>query len=264
MRDISRPDRVEPLANHHASLAFGVPDSAPGTIYALSVSGGVRLSAGEERAVVFGRNRPDVDVCVGEDDLRISRSQGAVTYRAGLWWLTNTGHRALQLPHSLMLFPEDDPHPVDPGYTPVFVSGTARRQHLLELYVTGDDGRRPRPAPNSATLRDKPWALSSDERLALVSLAQKYLLHEAYPQPCTWQQVAADLSGMQPSQQWTSKRAEHLVAGVRRRLSRGGVPGLTREEVGEPVGNMLNHNLVMELLQTRTLVPPDLLLLDDI
>ncbi len=39
------------------------------------------------------------------------------------------------------------------------------------------------------------------------------------------------------------------------------MPGLTREEVGEPVGNMLNHNLITELLRTRTLVPPDLLML---
>jgi hypothetical protein len=30
------------------------------------------------------------------------------------------------------------------------------------------------------------------------------------------------------------------------------------------VGNMLNHSLVTELLQTRTLVPPDILLLEDL
>jgi hypothetical protein len=40
-----------------------------------------------------------------------------------------------------------------------------------------------------------------------------------------------------------------------------GVPGLTREEVGEPAGNMLNHNLIMELLRTITLMPQDLRLL---
>ena len=50
---------------------------------------------------------------------------------------------------------------------------------------------------------------------------------------------------------------------MRRRLSSAGVPGLTREEVGEPVGNMLNHNLIGELLRTRTLVPPDLLVLGE-
>jgi len=264
MTDIPQMEGTEPLSPSHASLAFGVPTSDPGTIYALSVSGGIRLGAREERTVVFGRNRPEVHVCVGEDDLRISRNQGSVTFRGGQWWLTNTGHRALQLPRSMALFPEDDPYPVEAGYTPVFVNGTARRRHLLELYVAGEDGRLPRPAPDSATLKDKPWKLRADERLALVSLAQKYLLHEAYPQPCTWQQVAADLGGLQPDEQWSGKRVEHLVSGVRRRLSRAGVPGLTREEVGEPVGNMLNHNLITELLQTRTLVPPDVLVLEDL
>ena len=252
----------ELLSPSHASLAFGVPASAPWSIHVLSVSGGIRIGAREDRSVVFGRNRPEVHVCVGEDDLRISRNQGVVTFRGDRWWLVNTGHRALQLPRSRSLFPEDDPFPVDVGYTPVFGTGTASRRHLLELYVTGEDGRTPRVAPDAATLRDKPWKLRADERLALVSLAQKYLLHDAYPQPSTWQQVATDLGALQPGAQWTAKRAEHLVAGVRRKLSRAGVPGLTREEVGEPVGNVLNHNLVTELLHTRTLVPPDVLLLD--
>lgn len=34
------------------------------------------------------------------------------------------------------------------------------------------------------------------------------------------------------------------------------------EEVGEPVGNTLNDNLLTELVQSTTLVPPDLALLD--
>lgn len=55
---------------------------------------------------------------------------------------------------------------------------------------------------------------------------------------------------------------EHLVVGVRTRLSRDGVAGLTRAEIGEPVGNSLNHNLLRELLLSTTLVPPDLALLD--
>ncbi|MGH3874906.1 MAG: hypothetical protein ACRDSR_25960 [Pseudonocardiaceae bacterium] len=35
-----------------------------------------------------------------------------------------------------------------------------------------------------------------------------------------------------------------------------------RNEVGEPVGNALNHKLILELLLSTTLVPPDLRLLD--
>ncbi|MFF3573845.1 hypothetical protein ACFYXQ_39445 [Nocardia jiangxiensis] len=49
---------------------------------------------------------------------------------------------------------------------------------------------------------------------------------------------------------------------VRNRLSRAGVAGLTRAEVGEPVGNALNHNLIQELLQTTTLAPFDLAHID--
>jgi hypothetical protein len=55
-----------------------------------------------------------------------------------------------------------------------------------------------------------------------------------------------------------AKRVEHVIYRVRARLSRAGVPGLTREEVSNPVGNTLNHNLIQELLMTTTLVPMDL------
>lgn len=49
---------------------------------------------------------------------------------------------------------------------------------------------------------------------------------------------------------------------VRNQLSAQGVYGLVREEVGEPVGNLLNHSLLTELVRSTTLVPPDLAQLD--
>lgn len=263
MSDILQVEGLEPLPPQHASLAFGVAEIAPGTIYALSVSGGVRFRPKENRSVLFGRNRPEVHVCVGEDDRRVSRSQGRVARHGDHWWLDNVGHLPLQLPGTRMLFPEDDPFPLETGYTPVFISGTSRRRHLLELYVTGDDGRLPRPAPEDSTLKDRPWKLSDVERLALVALAQRYLMHEAYPQPLAWRQAADRLGELQPGAGWTHKKVERVVAAVRRRMTRNGVPGLTREEVGEPVGNMLNHNLIAELLHSRTLVPPDLRLIGE-
>ncbi|THV36979.1 FHA domain-containing protein [Glycomyces buryatensis] len=263
MSDIQQVEGLEPLPPQHASLAFGIPESEPGTIYVLSVSGGVRFRPKEGRFVCFGRNRPEVHVCLGEDDRRVSRTHGQVTRRGDHWWLANTGHAALQLPSSRMLFSEDEPLPLGLGYTPVFLRGTAHRRHLLELYVAGEDGRLPRPAPDAGTLKDKPWKLDAEERIALVSLAQRYLMHESYAQPLAWRQVAEELQELQPDAKWRPKRVEHLVTAVRRRLSATGVPGLTREEVGEPVGNMLNHNLILELLHTRTLVPPDLRLLGD-
>jgi len=52
------------------------------------------------------------------------------------------------------------------------------------------------------------------------------------------------------------------VTEVRNQLSAQGVYGLVREEVGEPVGNLLNHSLLTELVRSTTLVPPDLAQLD--
>ncbi|WP_156925794.1 FHA domain-containing protein [Glycomyces arizonensis] len=263
MSDILQLEGLEPLPPQHASLAFGVAETTPGTIYALSVSGGIRFRPKEDRFVLFGRNRPEVHVCVGEDDRRVSRSHGRVTRHGDHWWLDNIGYRPMQLPESRILSPEDDPVPLATGYTPVFIRGTSRRPHLIELYVTGDDGRLPRPAPDDDTLKDKPWKLSDAERLALVVLAQRYLLHEAYAQPLAWRQAADQLQELQPDADWTHKKVERVVTAVRGRMSKDGVPGLTREEVGEPLGNMLNHNLIIELIHSRTLIPPDLNMFGD-
>lgn len=87
-------------------------------------------------------------------------------------------------------------------------------------------------------------------------LGQRYLLHDPRPQPLTWKETAAQLAEFQPTAGWGPKRVEHLVTGVRTRLSRNGVPWLTREEIGEPVGSTLNDNLLRELLLSTTLVPP--------
>lgn len=38
--------------------------------------------------------------------------------------------------------------------------------------------------------------------------------------------------------------------------------GLVRDEVPEPIGNVLNHNLIRELMLSGTLVPFDLTRLD--
>lgn len=70
------------------------------------------------------------------------------------------------------------------------------------------------------------------------------------------------MAELQPQAAWTAKRVEHLVNGVRVQLSRDGVPWLTREEVGEPVGNALNDHLIRALMASTTLVPMDLVLID--
>lgn len=255
------PDRVLPTS--HASLAYGVPRSARATVFVLSVAGGISVGPKEGRTLVFGRNRPEVHVCIGEDDPRVSREHGRLVHRAGAWWIENTGRLPLRLPGGRLLFAEEEPVPLDEGYTPVFVRGSNDREHLLEVFVTGPDGGRPAARHRDATQQPVLWRLDDDERLVLTVLGQRYLLHEHRPQPLSWRQAADQLAELRPDAGWTPKRVEHAVAGVRTRMSRGGVPGLTREEVGEPVGNALNDNLIRELVLSTTLVPPDLALLGE-
>lgn len=245
------------LPSGHDSLAFGVSGSAPGAIYALAIGGGFAVGPREGRTVVFGRNKPEVHVCIGEDDRRVSRQHGLLTCQDGQWWVRNTGRLPIRLPGSQWLFTHEESLPLTAGYTPLFVPGTRGREHLLELYVTGDDGTRPRPRPGDHTEPPRTWRLQPEERLVLIALGMRYLLHEADPQPLGRQQVADHLNLLQPGT-WTARKVEHTVLAVRTRLSKSGVAGLTREEVGEPVGNKLNDNLVRELLLSTTLVPPDL------
>ncbi|MEV6336229.1 hypothetical protein AB0M12_16080 [Nocardia vinacea] len=161
-----------------------------------------------------------------------------------------------------MLFGGEEPLPLDTGYTPMFMRGSCRREHLLELYVTSADADRTAVGPADLTDPPRTCRFSDTERLVLVVLAQRYLLQEAYPQPMAWRQAAAHLDDLQPDAGWTTRRVEHLVEKIRARLSANGVAGLTREEVGEPVGNTLNHNLIRELMDSTTLIPPDLRLLE--
>jgi hypothetical protein len=250
-------------AKTHRSLARGVPASAPGAISALAVTGGV-TAAPADGPIRFGRNRPDVDVCVGEDDLRVSRRHGQVTHEQGRWWVANLGRTPIRLPNSLMLHKDADPVPLSIGYTPLFLRGSSSREHLLELYVTGPDGEQPVPLHGALTQPPTTWRLSAQERLALVVMGQRYLLHESHPQPLSRQRTAEQLAELQPEAKWTYKVVEHIVADVRARLSARGVFGLRKEDVDEPVGNSLTDNLLKELVASTTLVPPDLALLDEI
>ncbi|MFD3405568.1 FHA domain-containing protein [Kribbella sp. NPDC058693] len=254
---------IRSLPQDQASLAGGVPDAQPGTMFVLSVGGGLTVDPGPHRTILFGRNRPEVHVCVGEDDPRVSRMHGSISYRSGQWWVAVTGRLPVRFPREQTLFAGEDPMPLAAGYTPLFVQGSSGREHLLEVYVVGDNGTRPVLRPRDPTHPPRVWQLSPAEKLALTVVGQRYLLHDLHPLPLSWRQAADQLSELQPTEGWTAKRVEHLVSNVRSRLSRDGVPGLTREEVGEPVGNALNDNLFRALLLTTTLVPADLAVLDD-
>lgn len=217
------------------------------------------LGPGAGREVLFGRNRPEVHVCLGEDDPQVSRHQGTLTHRDGHWWVSNTGRLPIRCPAGRLLFRDEEPLPLDTGYTPLFAGGSRGREHLLEVYVTDAEGGHRPPRHGDATRPPRVWTLTDAERLAL---GRRYLLHEPRPQPLTWRQTAAQLADVRPGEGWTDKRVEHLVNAVRLRLSRDGVPGLTREEVGEPVGNALNDHLIRALLTSTTLVPMDLAVID--
>ena len=252
---------VELLPAGSGSLARGVPDATPGTLFVLGGRGGIRVEPRPRFPVVFGRNEPDVHVCVGEGDPRVSRRHGVLHYDRDRWTLRNTGSLPIRLPGSSLLLAGHE-EPLGAVYTPLFIRTGPDREHLVEVRVAGRPVTADDAAPQDATAAPPVWQLTDDERLALVSLGQHYLRHEAHARPETWGGVAAELAELRPDAGWTAKRAEWAVVGVRKRLAAAGVRGLTREEVGEPVGNALNHNLVTELLVSTTLVPPDLRLLE--
>jgi hypothetical protein len=252
---------VEPLPASVRSLTRGVWPAAPGTVVAKSVDEGITVGPCAGRSVLFGRNADDVHVSIGVDDRRVSRHQGTLTCDGARWWLRNTGRSPIRL-SARLLFPGEEPFLLAEGYTPVFVPGSGGREHLLEVYVVGAGGDGPSGHQAGPTIAPATWPLSGDERLALVVLGQRYLLHEPNPQPLTWQQAAEQLAELQPAAAWTAERVEDMVVRVRTRLSSAGVTGLTDEDVAGPVGNVLNHNLIAELVHSATLVPLDLSRLD--
>ncbi|WP_279582173.1 hypothetical protein [Fodinicola feengrottensis] len=67
---------VNLLSQGTGSLARGVPPVQPGTLFVLGVHGGMSVSPNSRFTLVFGRNEPEVHVCVGVDDPRVSRRQG--------------------------------------------------------------------------------------------------------------------------------------------------------------------------------------------
>lgn len=236
-------DDVIVLPPGHRSLAHGDDDSVPGGLLALSRSGGVRVAPTEGRSVYFGRNFEEVHVGIGVDDRRVSRRQGKLTCRDGRWWVANTGSRPIRLPNSQWLHRGGGEVAIATGYTPLFVTGSGAREYLLELYVAGTTS-------GAATVR---WPLGPEERLAMIVLGQRYLLHEADPRPLTWRQATVQLVELQPGR-WRENRLRQVVRDLRLRLSWHGVPGLTGDEAVA--------NLMHELVRTGALVPPDLAALD--
>ncbi len=204
------PDDARRLPASHDSLASGVPPAAPGAIFALAISGGITVGPREGRELLFGRNRPDVHVCVGEDDPRISRQHGVLSCSGNQWWVRNVGRRPIRVADSpsRLLFTNDEPVPLGEGYTPLLVHGSHGREHLIQVHVTGPDRVRRSTRPDDETERPRIWRLDPEERLALIVLGQRYLRQD-HPQPLSWRQAAEHLAELQPNREWTYKKLEH-------------------------------------------------------
>jgi pSer/pThr/pTyr-binding forkhead associated (FHA) protein len=87
-----------------ASLARGVAPTTPGVLHARTITGELTAPPRPGLTVRFGRGeKPDVDLGVGIDDLRVSRRHGELTYRSGQWWLRNTGQQLVRLPRGRMM-----------------------------------------------------------------------------------------------------------------------------------------------------------------
>lgn len=249
-----------------ASLARGVAPTAPGTLHARTVTGGLSVPPRPGLTLCFGRGeKPDVDLGVGVDDQWVSRRHGELTYRQGLWWLRNTGQQLVRLPRGQMMHLTTEPIPLATGYTPLFVKGSGYREHLVELYVAGHDDQGPLSRRAAETVRPETWALDDDERLLLVVLGQRYLLYEEDPRPLTYAVAAKQLAYICPDGKWNERRIEHRVEAVRRRLDRTGFryPLMHDKSQGRPGDNRLLHNLIRGLVESTTLVPPDLDLMED-
>lgn len=246
------------------SLSRALPAAIPGTLLVLGSNGGMSVAPDADFPLLFGRNEPDVHVCVGESDTAVSRRQGLITREHSRWMLSNTGKLPIRFPGSRLILSGDRAELVA-GYTPLFIVAP-RQEHLLEVRVAAPAaGDRGTPEVYGDVTHERGIRhLYPEEKLVLVCLGQRYLRNDPQPQPLAWAQVAFELGELRPDEQWGPKRAAHIVAKVRKRLSKeDGIPGLLEEEVPPPVGNALNHNLLTDLLVTTTIVKSDLRLLGD-
>ncbi|MQY23897.1 FHA domain-containing protein [Nocardia macrotermitis] len=246
---------------HHNLLKGGRP--VAGTISLLSLGDGAIFTPDPGREVLFGRNRPVMDLCVGEDDLRVSRHHGTILRSGTRWIIKNLGGQPIRIADSYLLYQDAEPIPLATGYTPVYIRGSEQREHLLEIFVTGPQRHDPIPKHRDDTDPGVPHHLTDRERLVLVVLGQRYLRQEHHPQPLTRDATAEQLIDLQPDADWKRRRVDTVVTDVRHRLSAWGVDGLDPENMPQPIGNILNHNLIQELMRSGTLSPADLALIEE-
>jgi hypothetical protein len=252
-----------PLDETISSLQRGEPmlGGAPapaGSVFVLGEHGGYGAAPRLSHQLVLGRNDEDVHVVVGEDDWYVSRKQAivrCVPYGAGFTWtLRNLGRQPLRIPAEPLVLQEHE-IVLKPGYTTMFIHGD--RLHVVEVLVSGQVGRAPVP-PHRKTV-DRGHPLTPQQRLVLVVMFQAYLRRDERAHPLSAKDTSAVLNSVPGQSGWTNSRVHHEVDGVRHQLATRGHNGLTAESAHP---ESLRLNLVDVLLETATLVPPDLRLLN--
>lgn len=258
------PEGMEHLPGdyRYESLARGVPVGSGAVLYVKGMRGGVRALARPGLSVVFGRNPDDVQVLVGADDVNVSRRQGVVRFDKGVWSLSNLGRRNLVLPRDRHLFTESTAFPLPAGYTPVFIPTLRNRTHLVELYVSTGRGA-PAPLSGLPTPEPRRWALTERQLLAAVATAQEYLGDKEHPEPWGRQEVAVLLDEVDPETGWTKQKVGRALDELREHIAAklGSGSGLTQDDVSGSTSR-LKHNLLIELISTRSIRPTDLDRLD--
>lgn len=231
--------------------------TATGTLVVRSTSREYRFDAAEERAILFGRNTPDVHVELGLGDPMVSRVHGEVVHRGDGWYLRNRGRSPIQVKDRMVLAGQEW-GPLPHGSTPMFIVGKGAWQHMLELNVGGRSNEPRAIAVDSVTAPPRVWRLTPTERLVLSVIGRRYLFGEPHPSPLPASAAATELTALDPDHRWAPREVGHVVAAVRTRLSRSGVPGLTQDASDEPGAGWHTHNLLIELLRTGTLTLADL------
>ena len=236
----------------------------PGTILVVAEDRRYRKLPRADYEVLFGRSEDDVHIAVGIDDPYVSRKQGMLVCDGQEWRLRNIGRLPIRLVDESMVLAGHE-LALKTGCTPLLVGAPVHRVHLVEIHVAGFSRHGTQIGPDSLTRYPDEYELSETERLAVVAIGQRYLRQDPAPKPVSWAQAADDLTHAPGGRKWTGRAVEHIVADLRQRLSKGRAPifGLVREEVQEPVGNTLNHNLITALLASATLTQHDLALLGE-
>lgn len=242
------------------------PEAPAGTIFVVGPERGYAVPPCRY-TLLFGRDREDVHVPVGVDDPAVSRRHGVFTCPGpgSGWWLRNSGNLPIELPDGALIL-AGHWRAMAPGYTPLVISSSRQRSHLVEVRIIGEPGRLPRSTTKAQTADPETvYELSAPERLVLTALARRYLEgHDDYPLPLTWEETARVANGSpHATRTWNKKSTARTVEDVRERLHHRGVRGLITDDVGQPVGSTLSVNLIRELLKTATLGSQDLALLSE-